>query len=300
MKGIVFNIQRFSLHDGPGIRTTVFLKGCPLRCQWCHNPESQALSPELMLRPGRCIGCAACVAACAQGAAGEVAGKLTTDRQRCRACGACVAACCADAREMMGQEKSVSDVMAEIERDIAFFDQSGGGVTFSGGEPLFQPAFLQALLEACKAHDIHTTVDTCGFASWETLDAIRPYVDLFLYDLKLMDDTRHRHFTGVSNRLILSNLQALAGRGQRIQVRTPIVPGINDDDDNLRELGAFAAALPALEGLTILPYHQTGSEKYASLGKIYELTDIRPPSDDRMAAIAATLAGFGLHVKAGG
>jgi pyruvate formate lyase activating enzyme len=173
-------------------------------------------------------------------------------------------------------------------------------VTFSGGEPLFQPAFLQALLEACKAHEIHTAVDTSGFAAWETLDAIRPYVDLFLYDLKLMDDTRHRCYTGVSNRLILSNLQALAGHGHRIQVRTPIVPGINDDDDNIRELGAFAATLPGLEGVTPLPYHQTGTEKYASLGKTYELTSVRPPSDERMAAIAATLAGFGLHVKAGG
>jgi pyruvate formate lyase activating enzyme len=299
-KGIVSDIKKFSIHDGPGIRTTVFLKGCPLSCWWCHNPESQAPEREMTFWANRCIQCRACLEVCAEGAiswAGEV---MSTDREQCVLCGACVEACYAGAREIVGREMTVGQVMAEIERDIAFYDESGGGATFSGGEPLLQQDFLFALLQACKEKEIHTAVDTCGFVTWETLDSVREHVDLFLYDLKLMDDAKHQKFTGVSNELILKNLQMLSKRGHNIFLRVPIIPGINDDDENIHQTGAFAAALPHLNRVDILPYHHAAAEKYSRLNKVYELSGIRPPSNERMAEITQILREFGLQVKIGG
>jgi pyruvate formate lyase activating enzyme len=298
--GIVFDIKKFSIHDGPGIRTTIFFKGCPLSCWWCHNPEGQSPQPELVLRESRCIGCGACLEVCDQGAISWDGDVVSTDREKCVLSGACVEVCYAEAREMVGQEMTVAEVMAEIGRDIAFYDQSGGGVTFSGGEPLLQRDFLLALLRACKEEEIHTAVDTCGFATWETLDSIRKHVDLFLYDLKLMDDAKHRKFTGVSNELILKNLQRLSAQGHDIFLRVPIIPGINDDAENIRQIGTFAAALPHLKRVDILPYHRAAAEKYNRLNKIYGLPETRPPSDEKMAEITQILRGFGLQVKTGG
>jgi pyruvate formate lyase activating enzyme len=298
--GLVFDIKKFSIHDGPGIRTTVFFKGCPLSCWWCHNPEGQSPQPELVLRESRCIGCGACLEVCDQGAISWDGDVVSTDREKCVLSGACVEVCYAEAREMVGQEMTVAEVMAEIGRDIAFYDQSGGGVTFSGGEPLLQRDFLLALLRACKEEEIHTAVDTCGFATWETLDSIRKHVDLFLYDLKLMDDAKHRKFTGVSNELILKNLQRLSAQGHDIFLRVPIIPGINDDAENIRQIGTFAAALPHLKRVDILPYHRAAAEKYHRLNKIYGLPETRPPSDEKMAEITQILRGFGLQVKTGG
>jgi pyruvate formate lyase activating enzyme len=300
--GIVFDIRRYSIHDGPGIRTTVFLKGCPLSCWWCHNPESQAPGLELMYRENRCIRCGACLDVCAEGALawdGQDAGRIVIDEAKCTLCGECVNACYAEARQQVGREMTISQVMAEIERDIAFFDESRGGVTFSGGEPLQQPDFLLALLQACKAKEIHTAVDTSGLAPWKTLERIGGYVDVFLYDLKLMDEARHRRFTGVSNRLILSNLQALSERGQNILLRLPVIPGINDDDETMRQIGRFAGGLPSLNGVNLLPYHHIAVEKYARLNKTYRLPEARPPSAQRLAAIAQLLSEFGLSVSIG-
>ncbi len=298
--GIVFDIQKFSLHNGPGIRTTVFLKGCPLRCWWCHNPESQAPGQELMVQPRRCIQCRTCEAVCAQGAISWNDGIASTDIEKCTLCGDCVEACYAEARELVGQEMTVAQVMAEIERDVTFYDESGGGATFSGGEPLSQPNFLLALLRACREHEIHTTVDTCGYTTWEMLDSIREYVNLFLYDLKLVDGAKHRTFTGVPNELILKNLRMLSTRGHNVVLRMPIIPGINDDDENIRQTGAFAAATPGLNRVDILPYHHTAVDKYDRLKKDYELSEIHPPSDERMVEITKILRGFGLQVKIGG
>jgi pyruvate formate lyase activating enzyme len=300
LQGIVFDIKKFSIHDGPGIRTTVFFKGCPLSCWWCHNPESQAPQPELMFWPNRCIRCEACLSACAQDAISMGSDGVSTDGERCVRCGACVAVCAAEARQIAGRAMTVAQVVAEIERDVPFYDESGGGVTFSGGEPLLQQDFLLALLQACREEEIHTALDTCGFSPWETVDRIRPYVDLFLYDLKLVDEARHRRFTGVSNGLILSNLQALSRRGQAMILRVPVIPGINDDDENIRRTGALAAALPHLERVDILPYHPAGVEKYRRLKRDYGLPDIRPLTDERTAEIAQILRRFGLHVKIGG
>jgi pyruvate formate lyase activating enzyme len=299
--GTIFDIKKFSIHDGPGIRTTVFFKGCPLSCWWCHNPESQARGRELVWRETRCIVCGACQAACPEGAiSANGDGSMHTDPARCTLCGDCLDACTSEAREIVGRSMSLNQVMAEIERDVPFYDESGGGVTFSGGEPLLQAEFLRALLRACRERDIHTTLDTCGYARWETLDSLRADVDLFLYDLKLMDAERHRQVTGVSNQIILSNLEALARHGHALVLRLPLIPGLNDDEDNLRRTAAFAAGLPGVERLDILPYHPTGADKYPRLHKAYRLAELRPPSDERLAEITHIMQAYGLPVKIGG
>jgi pyruvate formate lyase activating enzyme len=297
--GIVFDIRRYAIHDGPGIRTTVFLKGCALSCAWCHNPEGQAVGHEAMLRPDRCIRCGACVDACGHGAIRWSDGGPTTDRSRCTACGDCTAVCYAEARERVGREMTADDVLAEVARDAQFYEESGGGVTLSGGEPLLQGAFAAALLRGAKARGFHTALDTCGFAPWEGFARLRGSVDLFLYDLKLMDDARHRRFTGVSNAPILENLRALSGHGHRIVLRVPVIPGINDDPGNLDALARFAAGLPHLAGVDLLPYHHIGTDKYARLDRAYPLPDTVAPSAGRLADIARRLAGHGLHVSGG-
>ena len=300
IKGIVFDVKKFSIHDGPGIRTTVFFKGCPLSCWWCHNPESQSPEPELVIWPTRCIECGACLETCEQGAISRDSDRISTDVEKCTLCGACVEVCYAGAREIVGREMTVAQVMAEIERDVPFYDESGGGVTFSGGEPLAQPDFLLALLQACGEREIRAALDTCGFAPWEMFDRIRKYVDLFLYDLKLMDDARHQTFTGVSNEPIIKNLRALSQHGHNIVLRVPVIPGVNDDEEDVRQIGRFAASLPNLRQVDLLPYHHTAAQKYERLHKTYRLPETRPPSDGRMSEITRIMQGFGLQVKIGG
>jgi pyruvate formate lyase activating enzyme len=296
--GIVFDIRRFSIHDGPGIRTTVFLKGCPLDCAWCHNPEGQSAEPELIVRPSRCLRCGACIEACPEDAIRMRADGPITDRTRCEQCGICVDACFSGAREMAGRELTVAQVMAEIERDRPFYDESGGGAAFSGGEPLLQPEFLLGLLGACRAQEIRTALDTCGYGPWSTLDRVRPYVDLFLYDIKTLEDVQHRALTGVSNRSILENLRALSEHGHSIVLRVPVIPGINDGADNLRAIGALAAGLPSAVRVELLPYHRIGVEKYSRVDRQYLLPDIPSPSTEQMAERARVLREeYGLQVE---
>jgi len=298
--GIIFDVKKFSIHDGPGIRTTVFLKGCPLQCSWCHNPEGQDPRPQLLYRPDRCLGCGECIPVCPKGAIRLDGDGVATDSEACSLCGACVEVCYAEAREMVGRQVTVSEVLAEVEQDIAFYDQSGGGVTFSGGEPLLQPEFLLLLLRACKEREIHTAVDTCGHSDWQPLDDIREYVDVFLYDLKLIDDEKHRLFTGVSNQPSLRNLQALSQQGENIILRVPVVPSVNDDEENLRATAELAAALPSLTRVDLLPYHDTASHKYRRLGRESPLPETQRPSDGLLTTIASTLREFGLLVQIGG
>lgn len=298
--GLIFDLRKFSVHDGPGIRTTVFFKGCPLNCWWCHNPESQGSQPEIMLWDSRCIGCEACLAACPENAITRSGMVVSTDQRLCTRCGTCIPYCPTDAREWIGREASVAEVMAEIERDVSFYDESGGGVTFSGGEPLMQPAFLLALLQACHQQEIHTALDTSGFAAWETLERVRPYVDLFLYDVKLIDDERHRQATGVSNTRILSNLRALSEHGHRIILRVPLVPGVNADEVNMLALADLAASLPSVERVDLLPYHHAAAGKYERLQKPYSFSATLTPSDEAVNALADRLRERGLFVKIGG
>lgn len=298
--GIIFDVKRYSIHDGPGIRTTVFLKGCPLQCWWCHNPEGQSPLPQLVYRPDRCLRCGACAEVCPQGAVSMDGDLVITELERCSVCGSCIEVCYAEAREMAGREVTVAELMGEIERDIDFYDQSGGGVTFSGGEPLLQPDFLVAALQSCRDRGIHTAVDTSGQSSWESLEAVREYVDLFLYDLKLADPGQHELYTGSSNETALDNLQALSQAGESIIIRVPVIPGINDHPENIQALGALAAALPAVQRVDLLPYHPTAEDKYARLGMPYRLPGLRRPPQERLEEIARSLTELGLQVRIGG
>jgi pyruvate formate lyase activating enzyme len=294
--GMIFDIKKYSINDGPGIRTTVFFQGCGLACQWCHNPESQPRLPVLMYRANRCVLCGECIAVCEHQSI-SINGIAATNRSTCKVCGACAKACYNGAREVSGYLASVDQVMSEVLRDTPFFEGSGGGVTFSGGEPLLQHRFLLELLRACRDKELHTVVDTSGYATWEVLNSIRGYVDLFLFDLKMMDDERHIRYTGVSNRLILSNLKQLAETGSAIYIRIPLIPGINDDEENLRQSGEFIRSLPNISGVELMGYHDLAAAKYQALGMDYHLRDIKAPSKDELKSSANILERAGLQVK---
>ena len=271
--GRVFDIQRFSIHDGPGIRTTVFLKGCPLRCLWCHNPEGMGPSPIISFLPEKCLGCGECVRICPHGAhkleAAGTNGSTAThvyDRERCEACGQCTQVCDTQSLECVGRLMTVEDVMREVNQDRAFYAASGGGLTISGGEPLVQINFAVALLCASKEQGFHRCIETAGFASWERFRSVLPLVDLFLFDFKETDPHRHAEFTGQSNEIILRNLRALHDAGAKVQLQCPIVPGFNDREDHFAGIAALARSLPRLVGVQLLPYHPLGKSKLERFG----------------------------------
>jgi pyruvate formate lyase activating enzyme len=294
--GIIFNIQRYSIHDGPGIRTTVFLKGCPLNCWWCQNPESQLSGQEMVFWEDRCIGCGACSLNCPSGAIQMENKKPVTDKNKCNLCGECSRICPTQAREMIGEKLTVEEIIKEVEKDLVFYEESDGGVTFSGGEPLGQSEFLESLLICCQKKKIHTAVDTSGYISWEILSKISSKIDLFLYDLKIMDSERHKKYTGVSNELILENLKKLSSVHNNIFVRFPLIPGINDDYQNIKEMGEFLSSLKIAQ-VNLLPYHYIGVDKYKRLGKKHKLIDIQPPSKEKLSEVSAILKKFNLNVK---
>jgi pyruvate formate lyase activating enzyme len=301
---VVFNVQRFSLHDGPGIRTTVFLKGCPLRCTWCHNPESLDPRPEPLLKAERCLGCERCAPACSRELAGPLDPLTAANRPdaRCVRCGDCAEACPTGARELVGRTLTAAELVAEVLRDAPYHAETGGGVTFSGGEPL-APAnapFVTACLADLRRRGVHTALDTCGHVPTDTLLDAATLADLVLWDLKLVDDAAHRRHTGVGVGLIHANLRALAARGIPVRVRVPLVPGITDGEDNLAAIGRFVAGLPGRVPVDLLPYHATARDKYARLGRDYPLAGIPAHGVEEMGRKAAVLSGFGLDVNCGG
>jgi pyruvate formate lyase activating enzyme len=300
-RGRTFAVQRFCLHDGPGIRTTIFLKGCPLECLWCHNPESQSLAPERVYLEARCIGCGSCEEACPHGAIRMVDDRPRLDPATCHVDGACAAVCPTGALDILGRPVDVDEVLRELRRDVLVFDESGGGVTFSGGEPLYQPDFLAAVLAACRAEGIHTTVDTSGHAPPAVVDRIGRLADAVLFDVKHPDDRAHRNLTGASNRLILENLTRLVAlqreRGApHITVRVPLVAGVNDGAEVAVRLAALLSGLDPLPPVQILPYQPLGEAKYTRLGRDYALSGARPPSSARLEAIRDILRAVGLTV----
>ena len=273
---LIFDIQRFSLGDGPGIRTVVFFKGCPLHCLWCHNPESQEPIPELLFRYMRCISCLDCIPQCPRDAITDLEEPISIDRGKCDLCGVCVEICPSHALEICGRIMSIEDVLSEVLRDTVFYRY--GGVTLSGGEPLYQPSFALRLLKELKKHGIHTVVETCGHVTKTVFEDILGYVDLIYYDLKALDDERHKMFTGVSNKLIISNLEYLAGKDVNLIVRTPVVPGYNfiDLESEICRLIEYVESL-GINRLELLPYHRFGEDKYRMLGREYTIR-LQPPS----------------------
>jgi pyruvate formate lyase activating enzyme len=300
-KGMIFDIKRYAVHDGPGIRTTVFFKGCPLSCQWCHNPESLEPKPELLLNQTRCaIDCRVCISACPQGAISKIGTAVYIDQEKCDLCGKCIESCVYEALLMAGQKVDVRDVVREIVKDRLFYDESDGGVTLSGGEPLLQMDFLDELLDELKSRDMHVTLDTSGYSPFKDLERVRDRVDLFLYDLKMMDDRDHEAYTGVSNAVILSNLRELVSSGKSIEVRIPLVCNVNDDEMNICQTVQYLIELKNIQDVSLLPYHKGGCAKYIRLQKGERLKNFKPPSRERLGQIKQSFLEAGFMVKVGG
>ncbi|MBI1960473.1 MAG: glycyl-radical enzyme activating protein [Candidatus Rokubacteria bacterium] len=297
-EGLVFNIQRFSVHDGPGIRDLVFLKGCPLRCRWCSNPESQDARPEIACNAERCIGmdaCGRCRPACPEEAIGTEGGRIRLDRGRCTRCGQCLEACPAGALRLFGQPMSVEEVVRIAEEDSVFYARSSGGITVSGGEPCQQSRFVEALLRTCRDRGIGTSVETTGHAEWEDVERVCRYAETVLYDVKSLDSGKHRAFTGVPTTLILQNLGLLARAfpATPIVVRTPVVPGFNDTVTDIAAIAEFLRTVPTVRSYELLAYHGFGEGKYAQLGRRYPLGGVTPPPEERMRELRTVAARVG-------
>lgn len=301
LSGIVFDIKRYAIHDGPGIRTTVFLKGCPLSCVWCHNPGSWEEAPQPSLRVMRCQGCGRCVEACTHEAISLKDGKAVTDSQACVRCGDCRDACLADAREILGRSVTVEALILEVERDRIFFEESGGGVTFSGGEPLAQPDFLCAVLDACHERGLHTAVDTTCYAEAEVIERVAGHAKLFLCDLKHLDSTEHESFTGVRNESILANIRRLSDLDKPLYLRVPLIPGFNENRKNIRQTIDFIQSIDTVQRVDVLPYNRSGLDKTKRLGAgAPELKDFGPPDNALVEKVVRQFKRAGIDVKVGG
>ncbi|PKP49286.1 MAG: glycyl-radical enzyme activating protein [Bacteroidetes bacterium HGW-Bacteroidetes-11] len=298
---LIFDIKRYAINDGPGIRVVIFFKGCNLHCAWCHNPESISAKAEKLYSPSKCIKCGSCVEACEQNAILLSADGIVTDNQRCVMCGKCCEACPALALEMSGKVMSVDEIITIIEKERVFFEQSGGGVTFSGGEPLLHSDLLIKLLEECGKRGIHRTVDTAGNVREETLLEVAKQTDLFLFDLKMMDSALHKLWTGSDNTLILQNLKKLAETGAGIIIRIPVIGGVNDSDENIEQTARFISELAGdSKEVQLLPYHNIAQNKYLKLGRKDNSEKLREPDKETLAATIEKFRQFGIKAGTGG
>lgn len=309
---LIFDIRRYSINDGPGIRITIFMKGCPLRCAWCHNPESQSPEVQKLYTASKCIGAQDCIEVCPNNALTLTPEGIVTDTEACNLCGKCAEACPSKAIEMSGKLYGVEDLMRIIERERVHIEHSNGGVTFSGGEPLMHSEFLIEMLKACGEKGLHRAVDTCGFASTETLLEVAKHTDLFLYDLKLMDPFQHKKWTGVENRLILKNLKVLAETGASINIRIPFIKNVNSGVEEVTKMAEFVAGLQLTKNrgmeittpgsllVNLLPYHNIASGKYKKLEMFYDSAAMDEPTAEDLKTASEIFGKYGIEVEIGG
>jgi len=297
IRGLVFDIQRFCVHDGPGIRTTVFLKGCSLRCFWCQNPEGISINPVIMYYPSKCINCGQCVLICPKNAHIMMNGKHEFLRNRCDSCGKCVEKCYSGALQIAGKLMSVDEVMVEVLKDRKFYEISGGGVTLSGGDPVIQYEFSKAVLRKCKAEGLHTAIETAANCSWKVLEALIPFIDIIIMDIKLIDNEKHKKVTGVSNTIILENAKKLSQTGKPLIIRTPIIPTVNDNIEAVKQIAEFIAPFPNLQYYELIPFHRLGEGKYHALGLEYAASGLKTPSQEKMAQLAEEAKKYCIKVK---
>lgn len=297
--GLIFDIKRFAVHDGPGIRTTIFLKGCPLSCWWCHNPEGLSDKPEVTYYDYKCMGCDKCIDICSQKALKKIDNKLNRNFEICSVCGDCVEVCPTASQQIIGQKISSEKLMEEIKKDLLYFESSSGGVTFSGGEPLIQNVFLKETLKLCKNKGVHTALDTSGYSSTEVFNTILKYIDLFLFDLKIVDENQHKKYTGVSNKSIIKNLVTLQKKRKDVILRFTVINEITNTKENLKDIQNLISSLKGINEIDLLPYHNV-NEKYNKLCKEYKLKDIKQPSEEDIIIIKELFENEGLNVRVGG